>query len=422
MPRRAFRLAQMLRNERRKPESLEAEQSRLLRALVRHASERVPFYRELYAAEGIDVMRFRGLEDLVLLPVIDKAVILAGGTDAESIDAPRNGIFIRTSGSSGPVFAFRIDQDFDKWRKAQYLRPYLTNGRRLTDRVLRLTAAPYSPPPWFSRFGLLRESRLDCDTGPAEVVDRWRDLGPDVLQGYPSSLLSLAKYCMDSNVRLSPAPRLVFSDSELLLPEVRRRLEAAFGTKVIDVFGTYETDNIAYQCERGGGYHIALDSVVLEVMREGKPVQAGETGELVVTVLRNRTTPLLRYNLHDRAALDPEPCSCGRTFPLLRILEGRSHDQLRDAAGRERSPMGLLVPLSLLDEELSEYRVEQMAVDRLKVTIVLGARSDADTPLFVQKLVSEKVPWAKVEVSVVPNIPRDPSGKLAHFRSRLESG
>ena len=52
--RRAVYLAQMLRNESRTPAALAARQSKKLCALVRHAASQVPFYRDLYAAHGIE--------------------------------------------------------------------------------------------------------------------------------------------------------------------------------------------------------------------------------------------------------------------------------------------------------------------------------------------------------------------------------
>jgi phenylacetate-CoA ligase len=185
MIRRAAYLAQMLRNESLTPAALAARQLRMLRSLVAHAATRVPFYRSLYAAHGIDVGSFDAAHDLQALPIVDKRLLRAAGSAAQSLDAPARRVTIRTSGSTGEPFAFEIDEHYDHWRKAQSLRPYLSNGQRLRDKVLRLTAHPGHGTPWFSRLGLLREWRLDCASDPARVVEAWRRLAPDVLKGYP---------------------------------------------------------------------------------------------------------------------------------------------------------------------------------------------------------------------------------------------
>lgn len=71
-----------------------------------------------------------------------------------------------------------------------------------------------------------------------------------MLQGYPSALRTLAHYCLESRLKLDPAPRIVFTDSEPLMPDTRALLQQAFGARVIDIFGTYETDDIAWHVGR----------------------------------------------------------------------------------------------------------------------------------------------------------------------------
>ena len=75
--------------------------------------------------------------------------------------------------------------------------------------------------------------------------------------------------------------------AELLHPSLRAFIEKVFASPVIDVYGTMETENIAFECHYHTGYHIAVDSVVMEFLKEGKPVDAGEEGEIVCTVLHN---------------------------------------------------------------------------------------------------------------------------------------
>ena len=62
---------------------------------------------------------------------------------------------------------------------------------------------------------------------------------------------------------------MIFTDSELLLPESRHNIKKAFKTETIDIYGTYETDNIAYECSHHEGYHITNDSVIMEFINNG---------------------------------------------------------------------------------------------------------------------------------------------------------
>jgi phenylacetate-CoA ligase len=53
----------------------------------------------------------------------------------------------------------------------------------------------------------------------------------------------------------------------------------------------------------------------------------GATGELVLTHLRHRAAPLLRFRTRDHVEVRTSPCRCGRTGPRLRCI-GRTDDML----------------------------------------------------------------------------------------------
>jgi phenylacetate-CoA ligase len=415
MMRRVWYLAQMLRNERLAPRLLAARQDRLVRELIGHSVDQVPFYRDLYA--GIDASSIRGDADLVRLPIIDKSHLRAAGASWRSASAQEPLVRIRTSGSTGMPLRFEIDPVYNQWRKAQYLRPYVSNGRRLTEPVMRLRSLSLASPnrPLFKRLGLLPELLVDLAADPEEVRRAWQLHRPRILQGYPSALRVLAQTYLERNRALEPAPRLVFTDSELLLPETRELLERAFHAPVIDVFGTFETDNIAYQCGRRAGYHVTPDSVIIEIVRDGVRVESGEIGELVVTVLRNRTTPFIRYNLHDLAAWATEPCGCGRTSPLLEVFAGRANDLLTYPDGRELTPMGICALFSERAHLLRQYQMRQTGPAQFDLLIVPTAAFTATEGELLLRELGEKLGPVRIDIRLTDRIAADPSGKLRAF-------
>jgi phenylacetate-CoA ligase len=60
---------------------------------------------------------------------------------------------------------------------------------------------------------------------------------------------------------------------------------------------------------------------------EALELEDGATGELVLTHLRHRAAPLLRFRTRDHVRVRTSLCKCGRTSPRLRCI-GRTDDML----------------------------------------------------------------------------------------------
>ena len=410
----------MMRNERRNLRDLHRTRDAKLRRLVRYASRHVPFYRDLFEACGVRPDTIRTVEDLERLPIIDKARLQTRHTSeliSDDYGSSDELIMLRTSGSSGMPLELYINRDYEAIRKAQSLRPYLTNGRHITDQVLYFTGHTDQRAKWFEYLGLLRETRIDSSADPAAQRQALEQTQAQIIQGYPSALTSLATDIGDESIRVTK-PRVVFTDSELLTPDKRQLIEQAFGAPVIDVFGSWETGNIAYECDRQTGYHIAMDCVVLEVVgNDGSVVSRGEEGELVCTVLDNLAMPLIRYNLHDIARRATRTCTCGRQFPLVDVIAGRSDDLVRLADGGTVSSQGFLTAFGFLAGVVREFQITQQAIDRFQIVVVPGARFEDAHIERIRSVVRSRYAAADVDVRIAEHIDREASGKLRAFRS-----
>ncbi len=54
----------------------------------------------------------------------------------------------------------------------------------------------------------------------------------------------------------------------------------------------------------------------------------------MVTYLLNPAFPLVRYRLGDVASYSATPCPCGRPFPVLARIAGRTNDVIRTPGGK----------------------------------------------------------------------------------------
>ena len=92
------------------------------------------------------------------------------------------------------------------------------------------------------------------------------------------------------------------------IPAIRSRIETLWpGARVFDHHGMTEVGPVSYECpKRPGVLHVMESAYYAEVVDSatGKPVPAGEMGELVLTTLGRIGSPLLRCRAGDNVKAD----------------------------------------------------------------------------------------------------------------------
>jgi phenylacetate-coenzyme A ligase PaaK-like adenylate-forming protein len=252
--------------------------------------------------------------------------------------------------------------------------------------------------------------RLGVTQPLPELVARLNEFQPTHLNAYPSIAASLADEQLAGRLRL----RLegLMTNSEPLSDQLRERLELAFGVPAYDFYATTEG---LYGCEcPEGSMHLFDDLCIVEnVDDDGDPVPAGETGtRLLVTNLFNRTQPLIRFEVTDVVAIDPEPCRCGRSLTRLRSLEGRAEEVLR-LGGVTVHPLQFAVVTA--DPDVREFQVVQEGDGlRLRVALRDGAEGAQERlgACLGERLRGLGVPRPVVVVETVDALERSPGGKL----------
>jgi phenylacetate-CoA ligase len=116
-------------------------------------------------------------------------------------------------------------------------------------------------------------------------------------------------------------------------PAFRAKLEEGWGAKVTEAMGIGDIGPSLWgECEHQDGMHLGARGFVHAELIEpvsGDPVALadGATGELVLTHLRHRAAPLLRFRTRDHVEFRTSACACGRTSPRVRCI-GRTDDML----------------------------------------------------------------------------------------------
>jgi phenylacetate-CoA ligase len=336
-----------------------------------------------------------------------------------SATAPRRLYVDRTSGTSGtPVTTFASRSSLQGWFALHEARVRRWNGVSRHDRWALLggqAVVPGSrtaPPFWVhNRAGhqlyLSGQHLSSADVGAyADALVAHR---PTHLVAYPSLAAVLARELLEAGRRLE-VPPLVLTNAEAVTPGQRQLFEQAFGATTRETYGMAEMVGGASACEQGR-LHWWPDAGVVEVLDDDdEPVVPGEPGRLVLTGLANPDQPLVRYDVGDRGrGLDPAPCPCGRSLPVLHPVEGRQQDVLVLPDGRR---VFWLNPL-FYDLPVVAAQVAQTATDVVVVRVVPAegwGRSTSDQ--VVRRAAVRLGDQVEVRVEEVDELEPGPSGKV----------
>jgi phenylacetate-CoA ligase len=324
------------------PERLARVQLRLLRRTLRTAYARVPLYREKFDKAGVHPDDLRSLADLARFPVTEKDEIrdsFPNGCTAKGTNLSRCRIQ-QTSGSTGQCMEIALDRWSDDARTLFTQRIYGMQGFTWWRRMAYLF--PY-PLPLQKNLGLYRNRHVDSKRPSREIMAELRAFRPHLLAATPSDLLDLLEGLDEDPSALRLLATCVHS--EPMSCDERRFFERRLGCRVATNYYCNEVWAIAGEC-RAGSLHQFPDSVVLEIVDgQGRALEPGRTGNVIVTSLHNHAQPFVRYRLGDLAAwhASSAPCACGRRLPRLARIEGRDDDYLEYPDGRRVHPSKITV-------------------------------------------------------------------------------
>ena len=404
---------------------LEALQLESLRALLRHAGARVPYYRELFRKIGFDPRGVRSRADLAELPILTRDVVRERYGDLISTLHRGKNIRKGTSGTTGEPLKFEYCNESESWRQALRLRAYRWAGYRLGLPTVHYWAQGATVrrgigavKEWVDR-ALRREVYVDAirqdERSMRAAVELIRRFRPHVIVGYTQATALLSRFVIDQKLRdWGNIP--VICGAEAVWPSDRASIARAFGPDVFETYGSRETMLIGAECEAHRGLHVSEENLVVEITCDGEPVADGESGDVVITDLHNFGMPLIRYLNGDVAALSARPlgeraCVCGRSLLRLERVDGRRADTLRDPSGAPIPGMVFIAMFAGPREIVRQFQVIQAPSGDVRLLVVPGNDwSEADFQGILGRL-RPQLRGLMLESEVVDQIAVTSSGK-----------
>lgn len=403
-------------------EELKRLQLRLLNETL-EAARSTPLYRR----RGIPDGPLGACDELRDVPVLAKHDLRRPASELISKRAPSRPLEIHTGGTTGTPLTIYTDPVTIRRNYAFFERFKRWAGIHSGARVATFAGRPLVPPsatkPPYWRINYVAKTQLFSSyhispTTIPQYVAQLQQFQPEMIDSYPSSLLPIARYLIEHEIS-SIRPRAVITSSETLDAWTRQVIEQAFGCRVFDHYGAAEMVALVTQCDHGR-YHANPEFGLLEILRDGEPVSAGQPGEIVATGFINRTMPLVRYQTGDEAVWGDGDCPCGRAFPVVERIEGRRDDTLVTPEGRR---IGRLDPIFKSVTGLYETRIVQDSPTHVRVEgVTTGEFSDAHLEALLAELALRLGPSMEIDFVPMDEIPRTASGKFRAVINEVPSG
>jgi phenylacetate-CoA ligase len=222
--------------------------------------------------------------------------------------------------------------DLENWVTGS-ARSYAASGVRAGQRIVSTyNAGPFVAGAALAAFERIGLCHIPVGTGNTErLVKAIELLGPEAVVLTPSYAAYLAE---NFDLRESSVERvLVAGEPGGGEPAFRAKLEEGWGAKVTEAMGIGDIGvSLWGECEEQDGMHLGargfLHAELIEPETGAAVEMADEaSGELVLTHLRHRAAPLVRFRTRDHVEVRTTPCGCGRTGPRVRCI-GRTDDML----------------------------------------------------------------------------------------------
>ncbi|HEV7232467.1 MAG TPA: AMP-binding protein [Bacteroidia bacterium] len=322
-------------------EQIKGLQEVKLRETIAYVNEYSPFYRQMFASNGIDPSSIQTLDDLRKIPFSTKDDLQR--ENARFFCVPKKKIidYVTTSGTLGePVTLVLTEKDLERLalNECESLRCAGGSAAETYQLMTTIDRRFMAGLAYFLGARKLGAGIVRTGNGIPELQwDTIRRIEPTALIVVPSFLLKLSEYALAHGIdpRTTSVKRAIcigepIRNADFSLNTLGEKIKQAWGIELYSTYASTEMGAAFTECEAGKGGHYQPDLLIAELIGEdGQSVGKGEAGELVITTLGVEGTPLIRFRTGDVCIAHSEPCSCGRSSMRLGPILGRKKQMIK---------------------------------------------------------------------------------------------
>ena len=403
-------------------EQWEEYQTNILRALLVHTFDTVPFYRDKYKSLGIErefLANIR-LTELKLLPYTTKDELRKYGASTMLSSSLSKGWFEYSSGSTGTpvhiyvpeyvaqVFSALMENRVRNWAGVSCVMPRgMVGGRRILPKSkMQKPFYRYNifeKQTYFSAYHISEQTVENYLRGIVENKVEW-------MTGYAMSNYFIADFIQKAGLK-APQLRAVITSSEKLTLEMRQIISDVFRCKVFDSYSGCEACGLISESSLGE-LLVSPDVGIMEFINEnGDYVSNGEIGEIVSTGLINFDQPLIRYRIGDMAKLSLDQ-HLKTDHQMMKIDEivGRVEDVVIGCDGRKMVRFhGLFIGIAgLIQSQLIQITYTDFIIKLIVDTSYIPDQSEC----LIRKRLESQLGKVHVRFEYVTSLSVGKNGKV----------
>jgi len=450
-----------IKKSQTKAAGVESEILDKAQALLRHAYEHVPFYKEACDKIEFDAFANFSLDDFAQLPVLSKSDITNNFPDriTSSVKHFEPWRYVSTSGT---IERLTVVQDFrkrDYSRAAQLLSLFFAAGYSPGMKYLEMPpdvcrnicgAENTMDPPVLNFFwdsfvnGKLsnREVRSDLK-GLIERQLLYRNVllpsfnaeglnqKPETLDGYIDSIhqyrpfvmktlpvyaYTLARHLKKSGKSSPDIKGGIMPMGASMTPLMKKEIESAFECEVYEDYGTSELGGVGAQKQGSTGLTPFHSLFFVEILKDGRPAKEGELGKLVITDFYNYAMPLIRYEIGDVAVVKKRRAHNPAVIETFEV-KGRLKNCIVDQHEKVHAPDDISDMLFGLPGVFAA-QIEQKALNQFELN-VMGENPDINITKihdFCLEMLGGK---AKISIRKVKSIFPEMGGKFRFSKNQM---
>lgn len=392
-------------------EELEGIQKKKLSEILNYALAKTPYYRGLNLPANATIKDFPILTKSILRS--EAEALLSGEFEKEKLEKNHS------SGSSGLQSFTYMTYDHKFYLRALQTHWWTWGGFKPGEFLIQTGISPKRTLPKKLKDIFFRTTYLEAFALNTKIIKKIlhksESKTPKHLAGYPSALNEMALTAISED-KVYPFKSLI-SYGDKLFDNYKRNFEKAFRNPVIiNTYGCAEGFLMACKVDNPY-YYIMSPHVYIEIVDDnGKSVNDGEQGNILVTCLSNFAMPIIRYKLGDLGIMLPKeqyPKNRKFQYPLLKEIVGRETEVIKAPNGNTlivHSFTGILE----FYEDIKQFKIVQTSKDKIIVEYIsktgeqLGQEKQSEIQEKFLNLVDRSM---KFHFKLVKTISPSPSGK-----------